>query len=446
MRIRSRYRTTETGSRIATDPAVETNWLTHKAYDAGVRVLVTEGSSLSARQIVAALGAHGCEVHLLDAGRTPLARFSRFVRSVHRVSPVGDDPFAWLDTALSVIGVVRPDVLLASHEQAAVLARAHDRVAATGVGFAVPEFASLAQVQDKAAASALLTRLGLPQPATVVADSAAALRQLCEPPVYVKARVATASTGIAFVRNKVDIAATVARFADDAGGVLVQEAVDGPLAMVQAIFDRGRLVAHHASVRLREGASGGSSAKRSVALPFLAAHLTTLGAHTVWHGALSLDAILTPDGPRYIDLNPRLVEPGNAQRAGVDLVGALLDVSLGRAPAAASPSRIGVRTHQLLVALLGAAQDGRGRRGVAGELLRAALGRDAYAGSHEELLPLRSDPLAAIPLLAVSATLLARPASVAEFTRATIGRYALTPAAWASICAGTAISSGAAPA
>jgi biotin carboxylase len=300
----------------------------------------------------------------------------------------------------------------------------------------------LAQVQDKAAASALLTRLGLPQPATVVADSASALRQLCEPPVYVKARVATASTGIAFVRDKVDIAATVARFADDAGGVLVQEAVDGPLAMVQAIFDRGRLVTHHASVRLREGASGGSSAKRSVALPFLAAHLTTLGAHTVWHGALSLDAVLTPDGPRYIDLNPRLVEPGNAQRAGVDLVGALLDVSLGRAPAAASPSRIGIRTHQLLVALLGAAQDGRGRRGVTGELLRAALRRDVYAGSHEELLPLRSDPLAAIPLLAVSASLLGRPASVEELTRATIGRYALTPAAWASICADTASSAG----
>ncbi len=201
---------------------------------------MTEGSSLSARQIVAALGARGCEVHLLDAGRTPLARFSRFVRSVHRVSPVGDDPFAWLDTALTVVGVVRPDVLLASHEQAAVLACAHDRVAATGVGFAVPEFASLAQAQDKVAASALLTRLGLPQPATVVADSTAALRQLCKPPVYVKARVATASTGIAFVREETDIAATVARFADDEGGVLVQEAVDGPLAMVQAIFDRGR--------------------------------------------------------------------------------------------------------------------------------------------------------------------------------------------------------------
>jgi glutathione synthase/RimK-type ligase-like ATP-grasp enzyme len=426
-----------------------------------MRVLITEGSSLSARQIVAALGARGCEVHLLDAGRTPLARFSRFVRGVHRVAPVGEDPFAWLDTALEVVGVIRPDVLLASHEQTAVLARAHDRVAATGVGFAVPEFASLAQVQDKAAASALLTRLGLPQPATAIADSPAALRQLCEPPVYVKARIATASTGVVLVRDSADVEAAVARFADveaavarfadveaavarfgaDEGGVLVQEAVAGPLAMVQAIFDRGRLVAHHAAMRIREGASGGSSAKRGVTLPLIAAHLTTLGAHTAWHGALSLDAILTPDGPRYIDLNPRLVEPGNAQRAGVDLVGALLDVSLGRSPAAAAPPRPGVRTHQLLVALLGAAEAGRGRRGVAGELLRAALGRDVYAGSHEELLALRSDPPAAIPLIAVGASLLARPASVEQFTRATIGRYALTPAAWASICAGTAISS-----
>ena len=50
-----------------------------------------------------------------------------------------------------------------------------------------------------------------------------------------------------------------------------------------------------------------------------------MGESLSWHGALSLDVVLAPDGPRVIDVNPRLVEPGNAWRAGVDLVGATGD-------------------------------------------------------------------------------------------------------------------------
>ena len=69
--------------------------------------------------------------------------------------------------------------------------------------------------------------------------------------------------------------------------------------------------------------------------------MARLGEELDWHGALSLDAILTPDGPSYIDVNPRLVEPGNAWRAGVDLVDALMRVSLGEAvwPLAAAATR-----------------------------------------------------------------------------------------------------------
>jgi predicted ATP-grasp superfamily ATP-dependent carboligase len=36
--------------------------------------------------------------------------------------------------------------------------------------------------------------------------------------------------------------------------------------------------------------------------------------------ALSLDLIVTDEGPLVIDVNPRLVEPMNALLAGVDLV------------------------------------------------------------------------------------------------------------------------------
>ena len=111
--------------------------------------------------------------------------------------------------------------------------------------------------------------------------------------------------------------------------------------------------------------------------------------------------IIGPDGPRFIDINPRLVEPVNALASGVDLAGALVEVA--RAPARSGsvqpqPAAVpGARTHQLLLAVLGAAHQG-GRRDVARELVHAVLHRGEYRGSREELTPGRGDPLAPLPV------------------------------------------------
>ena len=73
--------------------------------------------------------------------------------------------------------------------------------------------------------------------------------------------------------------------------------------------------------------SGGASHKLGLDLPEARTHMAALGAFLDWHGALSADVILGPDGPRFIDINPRLVEPLNALASGVDLTGALLEVA-----------------------------------------------------------------------------------------------------------------------
>ena len=68
----------------------------------------------------------------------------------------------------------------------------------------------------------------------------------------------------------------------------------------------------------------------------LRADLARLGRALRWHGALSVDAIVVEGRAFIIDVNPRLVEPGNALAAGTDLVSALLAVTLG-APAVVTP-------------------------------------------------------------------------------------------------------------
>ena len=114
------------------------------------------------------------------------------------------------------------------------------------------------------------------------------------------------------------------------------------------------------SSRSREPAGPGwpqrwSVLKESVNIEPLRMSLGDLGRALAWHGALSCDAILHTEGPVVIDVNPRLVEPANAWQSGVDLVGAMLHVAFGEPISPALRGRVGVRTHQLLLAVLGAA-------------------------------------------------------------------------------------------
>ena len=399
-----------------------------------MRILLSDGSGLTARQAAGRLAEAGHEVEVLTPDPLALTRFTRRVRRLHRVPPYGADPLAWFEAALSVWTVGRFDVLLPTQEQVAVLAACPDRLAASRVVTVVPEFAALAAVQDKVSAHRTLDRLGLPQPPTMVLPDADGLRGWDRFPAYVKLPIGTASRGVV----RVEDGRAVRRLADDLdadgafghGGVVVQVALDGPLVMVQSVFDRGRLVASHANLRVREGAGGGASHKESVDLPEARDHLEVLGRDLEWHGALSMDAILVDGRPHYIDVNPRLVEPGNALRSGVDLVGPLVELALGGAPPEQQPGVPGVRTHQALLALLGAARRPRPRRAVLGEAT-AVVRRDGdYRGSVEELTPLRGDLRTVLPSAVALAAMLVHPPSWRSFASNATTNYALSPDGW----------------
>ena len=304
----------------------------------------------------------------------------------------------------------------------------------------------------------------MPQPPTVVAttvselEAAAGLEAADEAGgrqgVFVKTPIGTASAGVRLVRSRDELRRLAADYEGQGvfgqsgvpgGEVLVQQVVRGALVMVQSVFADGELVAFHACERVREGALGGASHKRGLRLPEAREHLARLGGALGWHGALSADVILSPAGPVFIDINPRLVEPANAMASGVDLVRALVEVARTGSPAA-QPAAMpavrtqqqagmpGVRTHQLLVAVLGAAQRGR-RRDVARELGQAALHRGDYLGSREELTPRGGDPLAGLPVAVIALAAMVRPAAWRYFTSGSTGAYSLTPDAWRQLTA-----------
>jgi hypothetical protein len=400
-----------------------------------MKILLSDGSGLTARQVAGRLADAGHRVEVLSPDGLCLCRFTRHVRRVHRVPGYGADPLGWLDAALAVYRAGGFDVLFPTQEQVAALSHAAGRLAGGGIRTAVPSFEAVRAVQDKVSASATLGALGLPQPPTAFVGSADDLRAWRSFPVFIKVPIGTATTGVRRVGSVAALRSAAAELEASGvfagGGVVAQEPAAGPLVMAQSVFAHGEMVAAHANLRVREGAGGGASHKRSLDQPAgVIRHLESLGRSLRWHGGLSADAIATEAGPVFIDVNPRLVEPGNAWRSGVDLTGALLDVARAGQPAGQLPGRPGVATHQLLLAILGAGAGGRGRRGVAAEILAALAHGGSYRGSAEELTPVRGDPLAAVPVVATAAALLIRPALWRRFTSGSVASYALTPAGW----------------
>ena len=393
-----------------------------------LRVLLSEGSSTSAREAITALGLAGHTIEVCDPDRFCLARFSRFVHRLHRCPGLAADPVGFLAFARDLVTRERFDVLLPIHEQGYLFAKAQRELGAHA-GLALPSFESYAAAHSKVGFSRILSELDLPQPATTFVASAEDARAAARYPVVLKSALGTASRSTFIVHDASEMEQALADL--DARGafadiVLMQQFVDGPVEHAQAVFARGQLIAMHAYRQTARGAGGGPAAKESVHRPAVHTHLARIGEHFAWHGALSVDYILT-DMPRYIDCNPRLVEPMSAHLAGVDLTGALLRVSLGETPRPLPETREGVRTHLAMQALLGCALAGGSRRDVLRECAQLLTRRGLYAGSLEELTPVHADWPSALPASAVALALLADPASARRMAERGWGAHLLTP-------------------
>ncbi|KAH6669198.1 hypothetical protein B0J14DRAFT_641125 [Halenospora varia] len=376
-----------------------------------MKVLLTDASGLTSRQLATILSHKNHTVHVLSPPGITLTKFTSHVTKIHTIPPFGRDPYAWLDAALRVIKAEPEpfDILICTQEMVAIISAELPRIIELGIRIAIPPFSSLRQVIGKIAARRTLEDAGLPQPESIVVSK----KEMEDGnvkvegslfPAWLKTDIGTASQGVHRISNFTELTRGLRSlpFSQTNGELILQKEIQGKLLMISAIFSHGTLLAWHACLRLHEGVSGGASKKISLPLPIIATHLIQLGAHLSWHGALSLDAILE-NGEKlwYIDVNPRIVEPMNALLSGVDLVQTLLDVSFKYAPFAtrkdgyegihASHGIEGIETHQSLLALLKATE--RGRFFLLLEIFKVIFGLGMYKGSKEELVPLEwGDP------------------------------------------------------
>jgi hypothetical protein len=393
-----------------------------------MRILLSEGSSTSAREAITALAASGHQIEICDPNPYCLGRLSRLVSRFHRCPGLRDQPLAYLSFVIDLLSSGRFDVLLPIHEQGYLFAAAQDRLASL-VHVALPSFDNYRRAHSKAGFHNILSELGLPQPPAYFVRGAEQLQKGVQFPSVVKMAVGTASRGVWFVRSQAELAAAFAEL-QAVGGfgdvVLVQEFVRGDVEHAQAVFRRGELVAMHVYRRIVEGVGGGDAVKESVTRPIVEAHMRRIGERLAWHGALSVDYVLADQGPFYIDCNPRLVEPMSALLCGLDLAGLLVRVSVDSKSGSVSPGAEGIRTHLSMQVLLGAADRGASRRDILAECWRLCLKRGRYEGSMEELTPVRRDWLSAVPAITNALLLLTNPGWAGTLAKRGWGDHLLT--------------------
>ncbi|PFG17785.1 hypothetical protein ATK74_2361 [Propionicimonas paludicola] len=388
-------------------------------------VLLSEASSLTAREFTTVLGRSGVKVEAVSPAMAPLVKFSRWCRRVHRAPAPSTDPIGYLRRVDELMASGRFAALLPTHEQAWLFAAGRHLL--PHATMAVAGLDAFDQVQSKPAFAALLDSLGLPQPAWRLVEAESDLSALGFP-VWVKSAFSTAGRGVGLAADHEQAASLWTMMTRTPGtSVMIQSPATGRYAQVQGLFDHGRLVAAAASEQLAIGAGGSAAARLSVDHPDAIAAITTLGARLGWHGGLTLDYLHVDGAPSFIECNPRTVEPGNAAAAGVDLPALSIRLATGgELPTKPLIARAGVRTRSTMAIALGAAEQHHTRRAVLSSIVGSVSQRSSLRGSTEVLTPLLADPPSLVPLAVAVGTVLANPARVAELAGGTVETYTVT--------------------
>jgi predicted ATP-grasp superfamily ATP-dependent carboligase len=403
-----------------------------------VKILLSEGSSTSARQTLYGLG-RDYIVDIVDPSPWCQCRFSSLVRRWYRCPLMAEDPAGYVTFVADLLRRHGHDVLFPTHEQVYLFSRFRDLLGPE-IGVALPHFQSLRRLQGKADFARLFDELSLPLPETHIAHGEAELLAHAPLPGYVKLAHSTASLGVRLVRNQQELRDAIAHFKalglwSDGAEVLMQSPASGRQSEATAVFQHGRLVAAACAEVLETGIGGGPSRRISASHPPVVEHLRRLGSSLNWHGPLSLEYFydFARQQPQYIEANPRIGETTNALISGVNLCDLVVRISQGQHVDEVGPGRVGVKTHTGFIVLLAAAYNGANRRQLLRRWWRMGRGHSEYGSCENEMTRPREDWGSLIPATATLLRIFAFPQSARALSRNTIYNYSLPQSAVSAI-------------
>jgi hypothetical protein len=395
-----------------------------------VRILLSEGSSNSARQTLYGLG-RKYTIDVLDPSPWCQCRFSSLVRRRIPCPQIAKDPVGYVRFVATLVQQHRYEVLFPTHEQVYVFSKFRDAFE-RHVGLAVPSFDAIGRVQSKSEFAVLMDELNLPTPASKIVHHKAELAAHQDFPCFVKLAHSTASLGVQMVSNALELRETVDHFEQagaysDGQPIVIQQPASGRQSHANAVFQNGRLVGIACADVLETGIGGGPSLRRSALHPPVSEHLERFGRHLNWHGPISLEYFYDSDKqqPLYIEANPRISESLNAQISGVNLCEAVVRIALGEHVDRLPEATPGVVSHNGFVLMIADAYNGASRRQLIKRLWNHWTRQGDYGTCESEMTRLREDKLSLIPATAVILQLLALPRSARGLAQGTVDNYSL---------------------
>ncbi|MEM6978161.1 MAG: hypothetical protein AAF539_00755 [Planctomycetota bacterium] len=397
-----------------------------------MRILLPEGSSMSARDIVFALG-RDHDVDVLDPSGLAQLRYSSLVDRFDRCPSFWREPQAYLDFLIERLQRHQYDVLLPSHEQVYLLSRCRDQLAPL-TGLAVPEFETLNQMQSKASFQRLMDELSLPTPPTQLISSAQEMRDHDAFPVFVKVDYSTAGNGVTKVTSREQMDGLASELEqqglfDSPVELLLQQPMTGKQCMGLGIFQEGRMVGCVKYHVRRPGKGGWGMNGESVHHPSVIEHLECLGSHLNFHGAFFTEYFYdeASQSAYHIEANPRLGMLYFPDQCGIPFSDAFLRISLGEHVDRLPDAKTGVRFHQTFLSLISEARTGASRSQLWREWQDARHQRGFYEGSEDTITRPADDFLSRIPATAVTALLLAYPKASHWLVDRTLSNVSLPP-------------------
>lgn len=396
-----------------------------------IKVLLSEASSLSARQIITALGRTNYEIDVCTEDLQSIGIFSRYIKHIYVIPSVSSDPKVYMNSILHIIKKYYYDVLLPTHEQA-FLFSSKQKLIEKYTHIAIAPFESFLQVQSKTASASLFQRLSLPQPSfTVLKLPTQSFEWSKSFPVYVKFAYSTAGQGVFFVPNAKKLSTLLKKLTwKEPNEILIQSQAQGKiLCQVQALFSRGTLVALHSTQQYSQGIGNSQSGRLSVFHPIVKSHMEKLGKSLDWNGPMAVDYLYHPEfGPEYIEVNPRLVEPMNAVYSGINFAELMVKLSIEGILEPQKSSHINTISIGTLAMLLGDADKYHSRKHLVQIIFMSLLRVGKFKNSYEELTPIY-DPPSLIPLSIILIQLLLKPTAAKDISSKSIEQYSLNSSA-----------------
>jgi predicted ATP-grasp superfamily ATP-dependent carboligase len=327
-------------------------------------VFLTYGWCRVSYVIVHSLASRGVAVHVGDASRLAMCRYSRYQASFSRYRNPYRDPQGFVDDAAGAMARTGAKVLIPGHEDILAIAQLRDRFP-SDILLPIGSAESIAQAINKWHTVSLARAAGVPVPETVKPETREELIESASQfkyPAIVKTQLGNSGKGVFVVRN---LQECIERFdwlvkTYDLGvshWPILQGFAPGIGYGVCLLYNRGEFRAAFSEryLRCKDGQFGTSVFRESVYVPALESHARALMDTLKWHGVAHLDFQYdeATGQAALIEINPRFWGALDlAVRSGVDFPWLLYKMAVDGDVDPVTSYQIGVKSRWIMGEML----------------------------------------------------------------------------------------------